>query len=283
MTTSLSVAGRSGAEGFIPGYAQEVGPVTNERGGYLYVPGIAPYSAGVLADEDHVIVRVTLGQPVPWLDGFTLIDRVLADEGRLPQALCAVELRCNTPHSFNGFGSFNDEYRQALATRDILFEDGSNPVARTNVAPAVGREVADETELHAFSYTAAAAGHRSVDSPSRASFVIAGAGDLNDQADLRAEAIVGGATPWTESGSARAAAVLDEMETRLAAFDLTWADSDSVTVYSVERIGAVMESTVIPRLGDTARNGIHWYHARPPITGLLFEMDTRGGVIERRI
>lgn len=266
-----------------PGYARLVDSLTNAPGGYRYAPGIPPYSAGVLADDEHVIVRVTLNQPATWLDGFTLIDSVLADEGRPSQALCAVELRCQTPHSFDGFGSFNDDYRAALSSRKILLEDGTNPVARTNVAPTVGREVVAETELHAFSYTAAATGRTGGPSPSGASFVIAGAGDLNNQADLRPEAIVGGATPWVESGPARATAVLDEMEARLSTLNLTWDNTDSVVVYSVERIGEVMESTVIPRLGNSARDGIHWYHARPPIAGLLFEMDTRGGVIERRV
>lgn len=255
--------------------------VTNQSGGYRYVPGIPPYSAGVLADDGHVIVRVTLNRATLWLDGFAAIDRVLADEGRPAQALCAVELRCPAPHSFNGFGSFNDDYRQALAERGILLADGTNPVARTNVSPMFDGEAV--TELHAFSYTIAGGNTTGGGDARRPSFVIAGAGDLVDQADLRPEAIAGGQTPWAESGPVRAGVVLDEMETRLTALDLTWADTDSVVVYSVERVGEVMESTILPRLGSVARGGVHWYHARPPIEGLLFEMDTRGGVIERRI
>jgi hypothetical protein len=260
--------------------------MTNPPGGYRYAPGIPPYSAGVRADDEHVIVRVTLTGRTPWLDGFAAIDRELADGGRRAQALCAVELRCPAPHSFGGFGSFNDDYRRALDERGILLADGTNPVARTNVAPQLGPGAG--TELHAFSYTIPQATvDRTEGDPgdrqARPSFVIAGAGDLVDQADLRPEAIVGGTTPWTESGPARADTVLGEMEARLSALGLTWSDTDSVVVYSVERIGEVMESTVLPRLGAAARNGVHWYHARPPVEGLLFEMDTRGGVIERRI
>jgi hypothetical protein len=188
------------------------------------------------------------------------------------------------PHSFGGFGSFNDDYRAALDQRGILFADGTNPVARTNVAPAVPSgppaDAEAETELHAFSYTRRLTAD---DAQTRPSFVIAGAGDLVDQSDLRPEAIVGGDSAWSESGPARAAAVLDEMEARFAPLGVGWADTDSVVVYSVERIGEVMESTVLPRLGAASRGGVHWYHARPPIEGLLFEMDTRGGVIEQRI
>jgi len=217
------------------------------------------------------------------LEGFELIDRILTDEGRAADALCAVELRCPTPHSFGGFGSFNDDYRQALDRRGILLADGTNPVARTNVAPTI--DTGTGTELNAFSFTVPRSEGSSVGSGAETSpsFVIAGAGDLADQSDLRPEAIVGGQTPWAESGPARAAAVLDEMETRLATLDLSWADTDTVVAYSVEHIGAVLDSTVLPRLGTAGRNGVHWFNARPPVDGLLFEMDTRGGVIERRL
>lgn len=260
--------------------------VVHPVGGFRFVPGIPPYSAGVRADDDHLIVRTTLTRPTSWLDGFAHIDRVLAAAGRPSQALCAIELRCAAPHSFGGFGSFNDDYRAALDERAILLGDGTNPVARTNVAIGLGPGAA--TELHAFSHTVprAAAGDDGddggVDSP-RPSFVIAGAGDLADQADLRPEAIVGGTKPWAETGPARADAVLGEIEARLAALDVGWVDTDSVVVYSVERLGEVMESTVLPRLGPAARRGVHWYHAEPPIEGLRFEMDTRGGVIEQRL
>lgn len=258
---------------------------SNPSGGYRYATGIPPYSAGVRADDDHLIVRVSLRGLRPWLEGFELIDRVLADEGRGANALCAVELRCPAPHSFGGFGSFNDDYRQALDRRGILLADGINPVARTNVAPTI--DTGTGTELNAFSFTVPRAGDRAPGSGRgdavRPSFVIAGAGDLSDQADLRPEAIVGGQTPWAVSGPDRAAAVLDEMETRLATLDLSWAETDSVVAYSVEHIGAVLDSTVLPRLGTAGRNGVHWFNARPPVEGLLFEMDTRGGVVERRI
>lgn len=264
----------------MPNIESSVGSsVENHAGGYHYVPGIPPYSAGVRAAPGHRIVRVTVGAPTAWSDGFALIDGVLAEEGRPSQALCAVELRCPRPHSFDGFGSFNDDYRRALTDRDILLADGTNPVARTNVAPARG--AGSETELYAFSYTVLAESVTAADV--HPSFVVAGAGDLHDQADLRPEAIVGGSSPWSESGPARAEAVLDVIQARMAGLGLWWLDTDSVVVYSVERIDEVVESTILPRLGAAARRGIHWHHARPPVEGLRFEMDARGGVIERRL
>ncbi|MFT4988969.1 MAG: hypothetical protein ACI9BK_001743, partial [Acidimicrobiales bacterium] len=128
--------------------------LANPPGGYRYLSGIPPYSAGVRADDDHVIMRRTVSERTPWRDGFLLVDAVLAEAGRPSQALCAIELRCPRAHSFDGFGSFNDDYRQALDHRGILLHGGINPVARTNVAPAMpGLEAALDTELYAFSFT----------------------------------------------------------------------------------------------------------------------------------
>lgn len=257
--------------------------ISNPSGGYRYVPGIPPYSAGVRADDEHVIVRATVGARMSWTDGFELIDRVLAEADRPSQALCAVELRCPQAHSFDGFGSFNDLYRDALDRRKILLDGGTNPVARTNVAPAMpGVAQAVDTELHAFSYTVRRT-ERAGTAAERPSFVVAGAGDLRDQADLRPEAIVGGEDDWTNSGPARAAAVLGEIESRLQALEVGWDDTDAVVVYSVEHVGEVLETTVLPRLGPAGRRGLHWFHARPPILGLRYEMDARGGVIETRV
>ena len=72
-------------------------------GNYRFYTGIAPYSAGVVAMSGHEIVRVTLQQPVPYQQGFALIEQHLAGLGRPRQALCAVELRLPAPRSFTGW------------------------------------------------------------------------------------------------------------------------------------------------------------------------------------
>ncbi len=254
------------------------------EGGYRFTSGISAYSGGVIAEPGLVLDHVTFRRRLGWRKGFEAVAEHLAMNERPPAALCAVELRCPRPHPFDGFGSFNAEYRAVLDSWGVLLGD-QNPVARTNVAPTI--DTGTGTELNAFSFTVPRAGDRAPGSGRgdavRPSFVIAGAGDLSDQADLRPEAIVGGQTPWAVSGPDRAAAVLDEMESRLATLDLSWAETDSVVAYSVEHIGAVLDSTVLPRLGTAGRNGVHWFNARPPVEGLLFEIDTRGGVVERRL
>lgn len=250
--------------------------------GYGHAPGISPYSAGVRALDGHRIRRVTFRQPLPWRDGFAAIDRLLAAAERPPTALCSIELRCSTPHSFDGFGSFNDDYRDALASRGLLLGDGTNPVARTNVAPCL--DAPTDTEMFAFGYTVPDPYPNAASDPdsesARPSFIVSGAGDLYDQSDLRPEAIVGGDTPWAESGVERTSVVLDEIESRLAGLGVGWADSDAVVVYSAEPLHHVMETVVLERLGSARHRGVHLYLARPPLSGLLYEMDARGGTEE---
>ncbi|MCP4225791.1 MAG: RidA family protein [Actinomycetia bacterium] len=248
--------------------------VDHPDGGYAYIPAIAPYSAGVVAKPGFRIRRVTLNPSVPWVDGFALIDRVIGEADRPARALCSIELRCPTPHSFAGFGSFNDDYRSALAARDILLDDGVNPVARTNVAPAV--DPVEETHLLAFGYTVPVA----ATDGARPSFITSGAGDVYDQSDMRPEAIVGGTTGWEESGVERTVTVLDEIERRLEGLGASWSETDIVDAYTAENLTMVLGPTVLARLGSASRRGVHWYYARPPVSGLLYEMDARGGVEE---
>src|SRR5215475_13918602 len=105
-------------------------------GNYRFLPGIAPFSSGAAATSDCQVVHATLRAPIPWRDGFALIDRHLRAEGRPRAALCAIELRSPAPFSFDGFDTFNAGYR-ALLTEWKLLVDGENPIARTNVAPVV--------------------------------------------------------------------------------------------------------------------------------------------------
>jgi hypothetical protein len=107
------------------------------KGNYEFLPGIAPFSSGVVAVAGYQVVHVTLRRPMPYKKGFELIDGSSPRRGRPRQALCAIELRIAQALSFDGFASFNEGYRALLTEWDILI-DGVNPVARTNVAPVVG-------------------------------------------------------------------------------------------------------------------------------------------------
>ena len=162
-------------------------------GNYRFLPGIAPYSCGVVASHGFEIVHVTLQQPIPYPQGFEKIAEFLAAKGRPKAALCAIELRSPRPFSFQGFADFNAEYADILRGWG-LFVDGVNPVARTNVAPAINPP--SEPSLYGFSFT------RACSSQGPPTFVIAGAGEL-PEGFLSREHIValGDTSSWFEDQS----------------------------------------------------------------------------------
>src|SRR5262249_8323703 len=147
-----------------------------------FLPGISPYSCGVVAAPGFEVAHVTLQRPVPHLRGFDLIEKHLSKTGRPKAALCGIELRSPRPVTLDGFAGFNAEYASILKDWG-LFVDGINPVARTNVAPEVGAPA--EASLYAFSYS------RPRDSSQPLTFVVAGAGELPEGV-LAPEAIVRG-------------------------------------------------------------------------------------------
>lgn len=235
-------------------------------GNYRFLTGIAPYSAGVTAHAGYEIVRVTLQRPVPYQAGFQLIDRHLAEHGRPVQALCAVELRLPAPLSFQGFIDFNAGYRSLLAERAILVGE-HNPVARTNVAPAVAAPA--EPSLYAFSYTAPAP----TTSPT---FIVAGAGDLRDQAILAPEAVVRPGEETLDALQEKVACVMAVMQERLTGLEMSWANATAVTLYTTRNIQPLLAEGILAQIDKAATHGIHWYYSHPPIADLVFEMDLRG-------
>jgi hypothetical protein len=68
--------------------------------------------------------------------------------------------------------------------------------------------------------------------------------------------------------------VLDEMERRLAAFDLSWADTTATQVYTVHDLHPFLADEIVRR--GAARSGLTWHYARPPVRELEYEMDCRG-------
>lgn len=238
----------------------------NPRGGYAFAAGIAPYSAGVVALPGFEIVHATLSTPLPWRDGFGLVDASLAALGRPRAALCGVELRLPEPLTFDGFAAFNADYRAHLADWELLV-DGRNPVARTNVAPAVAAPAAPS--LHAFAYTVP-----TDDAPP--TFIVAGAGDLRDQAELHPAAVVRPGETSADALREKARTVLAVMDARLAALGVGWGQVNAVDVYCALPIDALLPEVLLPAIGDAARHGVRWHWARPPIADLAFEMDVRG-------
>ena len=74
--------------------------------------------------------------------------------------------------------------------------------------------------------------------------------------------------------------VLGEMERRLAAFDLSWADTTATQVYTVHDLHPFLADEIVRR--GAARSGLTWHYARPPVRELEYEMDCRGVSVRTR-
>lgn len=235
-------------------------------GRYRFLPGIDPYSCGVVAESGHEIVHATLQSPVPYRQGFALIDRHLGGRRRPRAALCAIELRIPAPFSFAGFAEFNQGYRAILVEWGVLI-DGLNPIARTNVAPVVAPP--PEPSLYAFSYTVPS------EAPGTPTFVVAGSGELRP-GPMGAEGVVRRGETSSGALAEKADTVMTEQERRLRGLGVTWADVTCVDIYTAHAIHSLLPTRVLARMGPAAIHGVHWHLSRPPIADLDYEMDMRG-------
>lgn len=239
--------------------------ILNSRGGYRFLPGIEPYSSGVVATSGFEIVHVTLATAVPWQAGLCSARGYLESLGLNQHALCGVELRCPRPHTMDGFIDFNRDYRALLNEWDIPV-DGQNPVARTNVAPVAGAPA--ETALFGFSYCCpsdSAAG----------TFVVAGGGELPTRA-LDAARIVRAGDVSPEAMAEKARCVVQIMNTRLTGLGARHEQLTMIDVYTAHDLRSSLADILIPEIPAAAAAGIRWFYSRPPIVDIEFEMDMRG-------
>jgi hypothetical protein len=253
---------------------------TFEPGGYRYVRGPFQYSAGVAALPGYAIERVRFINRPGIEEGFAMIERHLESIGRPTTAFCACELRSPAPFTEQGFIDFNRIYVGTLE-RWGIFSNDENPVARSNVCPELDAPVAPSFE--AFSYTIEMPS-ASGDTSNRASnqdFVIAGSGEAPEGDGPYSERILrlGEVTPDAMLEKARY--VLGAMETRMGALDVGWRRATATQVYCVHNIHSFLPDEIVSR--GAAPAGVTWYHARPPVEGLDYEMDVRSVSVERAI
>jgi hypothetical protein len=241
-------------------------PVPHPSGNYSFVPGIAPYSCGVISEPGFELIHVTLQQPLPWRDGFDQIDAVLQREQRPRASLCAISLRSPRPFSFSSFAAFNADYEQVLRAWGVFAGD-LNPVARTNVAPvAVPPGVAS---LHGFAFS------RRCAASLPATFVVAGAGELPEGKLCREDIHQLGDTSANGLLS-KARFVMDLMSRRLTWLGTSWSAVNRINVYTAHPLHDIVSEIIEPAAGSAARHGVTWFHSRPPIDDIEFEMDLRG-------
>jgi hypothetical protein len=243
--------------------------IENKRGNYSFLKGIAPYSAGVVAEATFEVVHVRLTRPIPLRAGFDVVEAHLQTAGRPRQAVCGMELRSPKPFNFSGFSQFNAGYIDLLKNWDILL-DGMNPVARTNIAPEVNPP--EEPSLYGFSYTV----------PSkvmRKTFVVAGAGEL-PEGSLDPHDVVRRGESSAAAIREKAHFVMGLMEERLRALGVGWNDVTVTEIYTVHDIRLFLEEELLKRMKEGAAHGLTWHYSRPPIASIEYEMDLRGCVSE---
>jgi len=240
--------------------------VNHPEGDYRFLPGIAPYSCGVVAQPGFDIAHVKFARPVGYRKAFEKIAEYLLANARPKSALCSIELRSPAPFTFQGFADLNKDYAEILKNWG-LFVDGANPVARTNVAPELNPP--DEVVIFGFGYTRPCTSHR------RTTFVVAGGGELPD-GKLDAESIVARGD-CSESGLlTKAKFVMELMQGRLFGLGASWADVTATNVYTIHSMNQILGGAIHPKFGAASAQGINWYFTRPPIVEIEYEMDLRG-------
>jgi hypothetical protein len=240
-----------------------------KAGGYRFVEGGFQYSAGVAAEPGHRIVRVQFRRPVSLVDGFRRIEEIIAKAGRPLTAFCACELRSPAPFTEAGFTAFNKVYVGTLEHWNI-YDGTTNPVARSNVCPAIDPPA--EPSFHAFSYTEAAA-------DLEPSFVIAGSGEAPEGRGNYRDHIIKLGNVSPEGIRDKARFVLGEMERRMGALGFSWKDTTATQAYTIHNIYPFLADEIVRR--GAARSGLIWHFNRPPVMDLEYEMDCRGVSIER--
>jgi hypothetical protein len=237
-------------------------------GGYRYIKAVFQYSGGVAAEPGFEMERAVFLKPLPLLEGLAAAEAYLKSLGRPTTAFAACELRSPAPFSEQGFVEFNRQYVGTLE-RWGLYKDGVNPVARTNVCPEYQKPASPS--LHAFSYTVPSKG-------SRPTFIVAGGGEAKEGNKTYRETLVALGDTSPAGMQKKVRYVVAEMERRLAALGVSWAEAVSTQAYTVHDIGPLVGPEIAAR--GAARGGLAWHYCRPPIVDLEFEMDVRGAARE---
>ncbi|MGO9607560.1 MAG: hypothetical protein ACLQAT_29870 [Candidatus Binataceae bacterium] len=236
----------------------------NSKGNYKFLSGRGvPFSSGAVADSGYGIVHATFRPLVRLSEGYGLIERHLRDVDRAINTVCGVELRIPAPLTPAGFEEFNRAYLERIAAWGVMV-DRFNPIARTNVAPAVA--TIDEPSLYGFYYIVPAAG------VSRPAFVLAGAPEMATSADGKREIVALGDVS-SEGLRRKTLCVIDNLGKVLGEMKLNWSDASAVNLYTVHNLQPLFASDLIPALGIAAHRGIRWHYSRPPVVGLELEID----------
>jgi hypothetical protein len=240
-------------------------------GGYRFIPGMFQYSGGVAAEPGFSIERVRFRKPVPLMEGFRRIEKIIGEAGRPMTSFCACELRSPEPFTEAGFIAFNQHYVGTLADWRVYDPATKvNPVARSNVCPEIHKPA--EPSFHAFSFTVADAG-------AAPCFVVSGSGEAPEGRGNYGKYVVRPGDTSADGMREKARAVLGEMERRMGLLGFTWREATATQVYTVYPQHSFLADEIVQR--GAAEHGLSWHFCRPPVVGLDYEMDCRHVGVER--
>lgn len=240
--------------------------LTSTTFGYQYLPGVAQYSAGVVAAAGYQLTRVEFATPIPLAHGLRRAAEITRHAGQPPQALCACELRSPEPFSEAGFASFNQLYLHELHAAGVWLE-GANPIARTNVCP-VPTSCA-EPAVHAFSFASPAAPGE----PGGSDFVVSGSAEAPEGRRNYRDHVIASGDVSTAGLQQKAEFVVAEMRRRMAGLGAAGTAAHVAQVYCVYDIRTVLAEQVASP--QAIAIGVNWLMAKPPVLALEYEMDCR--------
>jgi hypothetical protein len=236
-------------------------------GNYRFIPAVFQYSSGAAAFSGFEIERVRFDRLIPLAEGCAQAAKYIQAAWRPLTSFCACELRSPAAFTEPGFLAFNQHYVKTLAEWGI-FDGTTNPVARSNVCPAI--DPPTEPSFYAFSFTRSVQGQRSASTPD---FVIAGGAEARGGTGSYPERIVRYRDVSPDGLRKKVRFTVSEMESRLAAFGFGWKETTAAQAYTVHDFHHVMADELVRR--GAARSGLTWHFARPPVIDLEFEMDCR--------
>jgi hypothetical protein len=224
-----------------------------------------PFCCGVVADAGYEIVRATFERPVPWRDGFTLIDSHLKALRRPCQALCGIELLCAAPYTREGFLEFNGKYAEVLIKWGLYGNKvGTGSTARTNIAPSYGAP--EEQVMAAFAYTVPS-------STRRPTFVVSSGTPGGVRLGEKTADAIREQVAW----------MVNSLEQRMKELGVSWASATDLIAYTPVHIEPALHAEVIPKIGPAVANGIRWFPGQAPVGGGGLEMSTYGIIQDFRI
>jgi hypothetical protein len=234
-----------------------------QAGNYRFIPAVFQYSSGAAANPGYEVERVRFDKMRPLAEGFALIAKYIEAAGRPLTSFCACELRSPAAFTEDGFLRFNQHYVKTLAEWGI-FDGTTNPVARSNVCPAIDPPA--EPSFYAFSFTRPSSG-------TAPTFVIAGGAESREGPGTYPERTVRYRDLSPPGIEEKVRFTVGSMENRLGTFGFGWKDTSSVQAYTVHDFHPVIVDELVRR--GVMRSGLTWHFARPPVIDLEYEMDCR--------